>query len=533
VTLRKHQRETVEVCREILAGKPISEVILSVTPGGGKSFVPVILAENLIPAIAEKICWVVPRNSLKYQGEAEFLSPYWGTARRARAAENGTDLSRGCDGYLTTYQAVGADPECHAAEFRRHRYILFLDEFHHVAEGSEWHLALRALVCNAVLVVKASGTLSRGDGGRIAFLEYGGTGPVLTDTTLRRVIAYSRSEAVRDGAILRMEFKTVDGEAEWEEQDGHRDTSLLSGEEPAKALFTALRTGFATELIDTALFDFEQQITAGDYPEARMLVVAPDIEIAHVYKNHLERLGHTGNRLWGDRVQIATSDDTPAARRTIADFKRGVCRILVTVAMAYEGLNVPEISVICCLSHIRSVPWLEQCFARGNRPAPGKRRSVVYAPADHHFRRAVRMIQAEQAVPLANPDNQLELPGGEPGEEREGGGEGRPWIIPVGSAAHVEGKPEEPPGKAPPPCPPSEAEGILRKNIHGIITAYLDAQRPGSKQAHSRIFYRRMKLVIDKPIADMNQGELEKVWMWARKEYGGGYGTSTDGIPGA
>jgi len=45
-TLRKHQLETREVCREILSGKPVREIILSVTPGGGKSFVPVIVAES-------------------------------------------------------------------------------------------------------------------------------------------------------------------------------------------------------------------------------------------------------------------------------------------------------------------------------------------------------------------------------------------------------------------------------------------------------------------------------------------------------
>jgi superfamily II DNA or RNA helicase len=171
-TLRKHQRETVEVCLEILSGKPIREIILSVTPGGGKSFVPVIIAENLIPAIAEKLCWAVPRNSLKYQGEGEFCDPRWMTSKRIRAAENGDDLSRGLAGYVTTYQAVGQNPECHAAEFKRHKYILFLDEFHHVAEGSEWHKAIKPMVDSAILVVLASGTLSRGDGERIAFLEY-------------------------------------------------------------------------------------------------------------------------------------------------------------------------------------------------------------------------------------------------------------------------------------------------------------------------------------------------------------------------
>jgi hypothetical protein len=230
-------------------------------------------------------------------------------------------------------------------------------------------------------------------------------------------------------------------------------------------------------------------------------------------------------------VRIATSDDTPEARRNIEDFKRGVFRVLVTVAMAYEGLNVPEITVLCCLSHIRSVPWLEQCFARGNRPAPGKPCPVVYAPADHQFKKAVRMIQAEEAVPLANPDDQLELPGAGGREEREGTGEARPWIIPVGSAARTDGKAGGISGN-PPPCPPSEAEKIIRQNIHGIIGAYLDAQRPGSKQAQGKILYRRMKLVVNKPVADMNQKELEKVWIWARKEYGGVYGTGTDGIPG-
>jgi superfamily II DNA or RNA helicase len=243
-TLRKHQFEIKEVCREILSGKPIKEIILSVTPGGGKSFVPVIIAENLIPAIAEKICWVVPRNSLKYQGEGEFCNPHWQTMKRIRAAENGDDLSRGLAGYVTTYQAVGMNPECHVAEFKRHKYILFLDEFHHIAEGSEWHRAIEPLVKSAALVILASGTLSRGDGQRIAFLGYANGEPFLENLTIRRVITYSRNEAIADGAILPVRFNLVDGESEWEEMDGHRSTSELSGEESAKALFTALRTEF-------------------------------------------------------------------------------------------------------------------------------------------------------------------------------------------------------------------------------------------------------------------------------------------------
>ncbi|MDR1901175.1 MAG: DEAD/DEAH box helicase family protein, partial [Treponema sp.] len=194
-TLRKHQRETIEVCREILAGKPIREIVLSVTPGGGKSFVPVIIAENLIPAIADKICWVVPRNSLKYQGEDEFCVPRWQTKKRIIAAENGDDLSCGLAGYVTTYQAVGVNPRCHATEFQKFKYILLLDEFHHIAVGSEWHKAIQPLIDSAVLVIKASGTLSRGDGQKIAFLDYANGEPLLETTDTRRVITYGRRAA--------------------------------------------------------------------------------------------------------------------------------------------------------------------------------------------------------------------------------------------------------------------------------------------------------------------------------------------------
>ena len=250
-----------------------------------------------------------------------------------------------------------------------------------------------------------------------------------------------------------------------------------------------------------------------EYPNAKMLVVAPNIEIAKAYHSHLADCGY--------ETRIATSEDTPLARRNLDDFKRGSYRVLVTVAMAYEGLNVPEVAVICCLSHIRSVPWLEQCFARANRLALGKKRAIVFAPADWAFKKAVGMIKREELVPLS--DGQNELFGGDEEEsEGTGNGQARPWIIPLSSSAEgtdggnrVDIKPDLP------PCPPSEMEKILRKNINGIINDYLASLRPGMKQTYSRMLYRRMRLVVAKPVSEMTGKELEKVWIWLRREYGG------------
>lgn len=507
--LRYHQQKIVDACRDILAGEEIKEIVLSVTPGGGKSFVPVILAENLIPAIADRICWVVPRNALKYQGEGEFADPRWNTAKRIRAADNGSDLSRGLDGYVTTYQAIGQAPQCHEAEFKKHKYILFLDECHHVSDGSMWHKALEPMVQNSVLVVKASGTLSRGDGNKIAFMPYSKGCIDLSSTTDRRVIVYGRNRAIADKAILPVYFKTVDGDAEWEEQDGTKGSSKLSGEESAKALFTALRTEFADYLLDSALDEFQKMRT--EYENAKMLVVAPNIEIAKSYWAHLADFGH--------ETRIATSEDTPLARKNLDDFKAGKYRILVTVAMAYEGLNVPEVAVICCLSHIRSVPWLEQCFARANRNAHGKNRAVVFAPADWSFKKAVKMIRNEELVPLSDGQGDLFADAEKSGAESSGNGQARPWIIPLSSTAEgAENKTEVKIDL--PPCTPSEMEKILRKNINSIIEGYLSTVRPGSKQMQSRMLYRRLRLIVPKPISEMTGKELEKVWIWVKKEYG-------------
>ena len=49
------------------------DILAAVTPGGGKSLLPVLAAQALIAAgICERICWVVPRDSLRLQAEEVF-----------------------------------------------------------------------------------------------------------------------------------------------------------------------------------------------------------------------------------------------------------------------------------------------------------------------------------------------------------------------------------------------------------------------------------------------------------------------------
>ena len=183
------------VMHAIVAGRAaeLTDLLAAVTPGGGKSLLPVIAASTLVAAgIVDRICWVVPRDSLRLQAEEVFADPTWRDALRhalcIRAAENAPDPCRGLAGYVTTYQAIAAAPDLHLAEMRRHRYLLVVDEVHHLpsladinpdplapSDGDEaagWSRALLPLLESARLRLLLSGTLERTDGRGILWLPY-------------------------------------------------------------------------------------------------------------------------------------------------------------------------------------------------------------------------------------------------------------------------------------------------------------------------------------------------------------------------
>ncbi|HBP89791.1 MAG TPA: restriction endonuclease subunit R, partial [Nitrospiraceae bacterium] len=122
--LRRHQQELVNVCEKILSGQGLTDIICAVTPGGGKSLLPQILAARLIPTIADALCWIVPRNVLQDQGARGFQDPnhraLLGHRLEAMMTTNQEHPTRGCAAYVTTYQALAADTrKINAKEFRR------------------------------------------------------------------------------------------------------------------------------------------------------------------------------------------------------------------------------------------------------------------------------------------------------------------------------------------------------------------------------------------------------------------------------
>jgi len=453
--LRAHQAALANLVAAMERGKAseISDILAAVTPGGGKSLLPVIAAARLVEAgRVERICWVVPRDSLRLQAEEAFADPVWraalGHALSVRAADNEPDPSRGLTGYVTTYQAIAAAPDLHLAEVRRHRTLLVVDEVHHLPtlgedepaappssgqapalseEASVWSRALLPLLESATLRLLLSGTLERADGQRILWLPYrtgptAGTQEVNLEAPGWAIIGYSRAQAVAERAVLPVTFGALDGEASWL-QAGRTATEgvrlgphRLSGRSPTvttrPALFTALRTGFARELLQEAFRATrtlrahrraERGLPAGEPARGlgKLLVVAPDQRSARRYCEMLR--GWMPPQQAARDVRLATSDERSAPEALAAFRLMAEPAVLVTVAMAYEGLDAPEVAVVAALTHIRSRPWLEQMISRATRVDPHagsyeSQSALVFHPDDPLFARFRRSIETEQGM---------------------------------------------------------------------------------------------------------------------------------------
>ncbi|HQT77585.1 MAG: restriction endonuclease subunit R [Rhodospirillales bacterium 20-64-7] len=448
-SLRRHQAQVAAIVNAIAGGDAheVGDILAAVTPGGGKSLLPVIAAVRLIAAgVIDRVCWVVPRDSLRLQAEEAFADPGWraalGHGLTVRAAENSGDLCRGLDGYVTTYQGIAAAPALHLAAFRAHRYLLVVDEIHHLPalsentadpvvaprddEASGWSRAIMPLLETARLRLLLSGTLERADGRGILWLPYR-KGPRASTREVDlaapgwAVVGYSRAQALADRAVLPVMFGALDGEAKWLDEDGlacgpHRLFNHWPTETTRPALFTALRTGFADELLKQAFratraLRAQRRRVRGLPADAsarglgKLLVVAPDQTVARQY---LDRLRAWVPRCQTDTVRLATSSEADA-HQVLAGFRLNAePSVLVTVAMAYEGLDAPEVAVVAALTHIRSRPWLEQMVARATRIDPhagdyASQRALVFHPDDPLFARFRLRLETEQGTLAKKP----------------------------------------------------------------------------------------------------------------------------------
>ena len=407
MSLRKHQATMSSIIDAIIAGDPTDTILMKVLPGGGKSAIPMIASRLIDAGLADAIAWICPRKTLQDQGERNFLDPFFrkllGHTATVRASTNDIDPCRGLSGMISTYQALGVDEaDTVLNDFRKKRYILVLDEFHHCEKDGIWAKAIAPLVELSAFKIFLTGTIQRGNDSQIAFIDYesnadGGLVPVVVASEKTKVIEYTRIDALREKAIIPLQFHLHDGVSEWQDDEGRtRRESLgkVMEKDAGSAIYTALSTEYSKELLDLAFSHWVKH--QYNFPGSKLLVVTAGIDHAKSATEYLSK------KLY--RVAMATSHDSAHAQEMIKQFKGDRLDILVSIAIVYEGMDCPSISHIACLTHIRSVPWISQMIGRAvrvdNRFPYEAQTGFIFAPDDPFFRKIVKSIQSEQ-LPIA------------------------------------------------------------------------------------------------------------------------------------
>lgn len=434
MNLRKHQERGKRRAEAVVVGAidcpifvdsdcgrklgPFAGSIAHVTPGGGKTLLASIFAHAMLDAgFVDQVVIVCPRDSLRSQMVDGWSVESLGLSSKTEIwdphASKQKRLFGGFVGVVTTYQSAVAHPNRLLKLIEGRRTLLVLDEVHHLAgpdedddseEYGQWKTAIDPLVLAARHTFAMTGTLYRSDGQRIPYVKYD------NDDKPQADIRYTRQDALDEGAVLPIEFRLWDGDAkfEWRGEEVKTLLSDASGDDARRALRTALldlrspsrneAKGYVYRFLENALGEWNEY-RRNVYP-SKAIVVCDSQIMARWVCERIHEMGYDPT--------LAISDEPDSAKR-IRRFRKGVGGdVLVTVGMAYEGLDVPSATHLIVLTKRRARPWLEQAVARVTRinnaaGVPNERQfAYVYIANDRRAQVFIdeMLAEQEQSVPL-------------------------------------------------------------------------------------------------------------------------------------
>lgn len=368
-TLHSHQEKARLIGRQIHEGSRDDRIVAAyVSPGGGKTLMASLFAHELLKRDVTRVLVICPRVTLQTQMRDGFHVPEMGLMGGLRVGYASSRLlfREERAGVVTTYQDVVANPGRWLAFVQSEPTLVVLDEAHHMPEGPvqdsddiegmQWRTSVAPLVEAAKRVLLMTGTIKRAKG-RIAFLQYN------EDRTPVFAINCTRRDALDAHAVLNVSVQLADGIAKyWHRFTGsHEHTlSVVGGVEESRALRALLDSEeYRTAMLRLALDDLGRYRSTRN-PRARMIVICSTQASARSVDEWIREDGSY-------RSILAISSETTAHAR-IARFRdRGEGEVLVTVGMAYEGLDVPDCTHLVCLTNYRARSWLEQALSRVTR----------------------------------------------------------------------------------------------------------------------------------------------------------------------
>lgn len=423
--LRSHQEEMKRLVQGVIRNdEDRKNITIDVTPGGGKSKCAMIAVHDLLRSgKADMAIILVPRANLAGQLESDFCdegSSFFNPTRYQLeyvkgdpSGPIGSIRENGYKGLVMTYHTFADWFECILDLFKAMRLVIVYDECHFLADAdkSGWSRACRAAMDVARYNILMSGTLYRQDNNKIPLVEYK-TGPDQVDYPVAD-ITYSLRSAIAEKSVIRMEFRTYGGKASYSYDGELRDADIESppSGEKGMSLNTFLcKEGVAEGMVDEAIDHWWGWRNGAK--RARIVVCAYSQKQAEDVAEHIESRH-------GLSVELAISKLGSKSGEAIKRFRDGHGQVLVTVGMAYIGLDVKDLTHMVFLRNIRFEGYLLQAFARCTRFDPKSKASweeqwgFIFFPADPDSMKFIEWVRSEQRIGVESRDKNGGGGGGE------------------------------------------------------------------------------------------------------------------------
>lgn len=434
---KRMARETELACVAwCKCGSAHSLTVADIFAGSGKELFAIASFRTLYDLGAADVAIVfTPNMSLVDQFSTSFTDVEYNPDTVAWPSDNVEPLLRDhggkkCIAVVASYQALFAAADKYVRLVKRcheqgKRVVLVLDEAHHLALQQGWHSALmEELYCHPAVVhrIVMSGTLMRWDGEEIPVVPYrledGKKYPIVN-------IHFSLAAAINAKVVCPFSITLGDGHTTWDANDGegevHKQIAAQTNDKDAKrAIRGALKGPEDTDEEDACPFRYRLWLTEKGIEHwnecrrkghrTRMVVVCANRKAARrICRNimAMDKVMPDGSLKKIDAVLAIMPDkgEKDVSKAVISSFQGGSHDVLVTVGMAYEGLNVPDVKHVILLTNSRSTVILTQAASRANRALSGmpydNQRAYIFAMDDKLTREWIDFLRAEGALGIA------------------------------------------------------------------------------------------------------------------------------------
>lgn len=350
--LRPYQQSLLKQTQDALAADPKGRVMLQLPTGGGKT---VIAGELLADWLRDgrKAVWLTHRKELAEQtrkmltdaGVSAITNVNWTPGEDAPAMAGGTVIlmaqTVGRRTVRSTYRHSGLDPESRGGVWNRYNAndLLVIDEAHHAAAPG-WERAMQQWSGPIVGMTATPWRLSEKEG--FAHLFDGLLcGPQSADLQSLEKPALCQAQVFIPPPEQRIAGGAVDRTGDYTE----------SGIEQANR--------DRPDIMTAGALAFWQKHAAG----------RPTIAYA-VSVDHAHNLAAVFNEANIPAAVILGDTDREERDQAIAGFRDGTIKVLVNVAVATEGFDLPDASCIIIARPTMSLALYLQMVGRGLRPKP-------------------------------------------------------------------------------------------------------------------------------------------------------------------